>query len=123
MNKAVQDINLISYISWLELFTEVENSFYDDSFLYRSGNIKELEHGNAAKLSYFYKALSVVLSEAGIKPIVDSYRTYYLINYHGNNYEVGFMEGPETVYFCSRITPKELIPVDFSLVEKRLEKR
>lgn len=122
MNEVVNKINLINYINWLELFTEIETSFYDDSYLCRNGDIKELEHGNAQKLGYFYKELDKVLKQEDIKPIKDHYQTYYLITYHENNYEIGFMEGPDIIYFCRKVVSKEEIPVNFSTVEKRLEK-
>ena len=122
MNKAVEKINLINYISWIELFTEVESSFYDDSYLCRDGDNKKMEHGNAAKLECFYRELDKILKQENIRPIVDNYQTYYSINYHGNNYEIGFMEGAEVVYFCRRVTPKDKMPVDFLTVEKRLIK-
>lgn len=107
MNKVVSEMNLENYFNWLELFTEVESSFYDDSYLYRNDTIKEMERGNAAKLGYFYKELDRVLKQENIKPIVDDYQTYYSIDYHDNKYEIGFMEGPEIVYFCKRVIPKE----------------
>lgn len=122
MKNVVEDINLINYISWIELFTEIENNFYDDSYLYRAGDIKKLECGNAAKLGYFYKKLDEVLKQQNLKPIVDDYQTYYYINYHDNRYEIGFMEGAETVYFCRRVEHEDNKTIDFSMVEKKLIK-
>lgn len=122
MEKAVEKVNLINYINWLELFTELESSFYDDTYLYRNDKIKEAERGNAAKLEYFYKELDKLLKEENVKPVTDNYQTYHCINYHDISYEIGYMTGPETIYFCRRKEEKTHTPVDFSILQKKIQK-
>ena len=112
----------VDYMAWIELFTEYTESFYDDSYLYISNDLKKIENDNAPFLSDFYKIIDKILKSEDVYPVVDNYQKYYSVSYNGTNYEIGFMEGQETVYFCRRVAPNDKLPIVFKILEKKLIK-
>lgn len=108
-----QEKKLVSnydYISWLEKFTLLHESFADNSWLYSPGEISKEDLSNVENLCYFFNG------------ITDGYCQKYYINtdshddferecihikYNNVGYQIGLVVGQGSYVYVNREEPKD----------------
>lgn len=96
------------YIKWLEEYVKNKNNFTSDSS--NEENVESLES--------LYLVIEEYAEENYIYPVEDIFGYHYTISYNKNNYNIGYMTGPETFFYCEKTTNESMIEFKDILTRK-----
>lgn len=92
------------YITWLNTFTITNPGFMSEDWLFSSERINKEDYENVTKIYLLFEAIRRYATENYIYPYKYSFGEFYRIKSNDINYEIGTLEGPETLYYVNRIT-------------------
>ena len=104
-----------NYILWLEKFTETYPNFFDDDFLSGKKAVSLEDMDGIDSLSSFYHVIERYADNNYIYEDKESmYSGSYKIKYHNIGYEIGYLTGQGTVFFCNRVDNPDDTYIDFN---------
>lgn len=119
-NKLVNKINSkignnSNYMDWLEKFTLENPKFTDNDLLYKNKNIEDIDRINM--LNSLYDLIENYAKQNYIYLYkISDYSGFYRIKYNNIGYEVGYLIGQETVYYCNRVNYIDNTFIDFNYI-------
>ncbi|MBQ9181799.1 MAG: hypothetical protein IJ134_04120 [Bacilli bacterium] len=93
-----------NYINWVIDYTKDKETFYSDDYMWYSNSLDETSKKNIKNLSLFYEAIYEYASKNHIYPNLDKFGNNYKIKYNNNEFEIGFMAGQGTIFYCKKET-------------------
>ena len=95
-----------TYIDWLVHFTNGIKDFSDDQWLFppESEQILDDDSQNVDKLHLFYEGINNYAQQNGINSMPVETGNFYRIKINQIGFEIGFIEGPATIFYCERVS-------------------
>lgn len=92
-----------NYFKWLLEFTKDIGYFYDNDWLYDEEKLNDEEKENIYNLHLFYNGIDKYAEENEIDQNFCKYGAYYNVRLNDHAFEIGFIIGQGTIFFCGRI--------------------
>lgn len=99
------------YINWLEEFTENTPHFTSD--LQSEGNTE-----NIRNLDLLYEIIDTYARKNYIQPNKTKWEYFYILEYEGNLYKIGYSNRDYTFYYCNKVSETKYKPISFSDIAK-----
>lgn len=98
-----QMISSMDYIKWLVNFTKDKECFYDDNWDYSAEKLSDNDQKNVNNLSLFFKSIYCYAKKNYISSSLNSLGEYYCIKIGNNGFEIGYITGQGTAFYCKKI--------------------
>lgn len=92
----------LDYLSWLKRFTSKYPTFCSTDWEYEKGELTEEDYTNVKKLSYLYEAIEEYATETYHDGHLIDSGYYYVINHNEESFNIGFIAGQGTIFYCER---------------------
>lgn len=91
------------YILWLQIFTEVNDNFRSDDWLYTNEKLSKNDQEKVSTLGILYKIIQQYAKRNYVYPKNFEVLNYYQIKYNNIGYQIGIIDASgKNVYFCKR---------------------
>jgi hypothetical protein len=108
------------YINWLINFTKVNGDFSDEDWLYSKEKLNEIDQENVDNLSLFFEGIFAYAKNNYIysyrRPLGECYR----IKIDDIGFEIGYISGQGTKFYCQRIPVEEDFLDFMDIVNKKI---
>ena len=112
----------LDYLNWLKTFTIKYPTFCMEDWKSEKEELTEEDYANVRRLSYLYEAIEEYATETYRDGHLINSGYYYVVNADEESFDIGFIAGQGTIFFCQR--KNELTEgIDFNDVVKYHQKR
>ena len=101
------------YAEWLIDFTNDKEMFYDNDWDYSNEKLTDDNQKNVNYLSLFFEGIYGYAKENNIESSLRALGEYYQIKVDDVGFEIGYITGQGTSFYCKRIPLQEINFIDF----------
>lgn len=101
------------YIKWLIDFTKDKEVFSDDDWDYSNEKLSDADQEKVNDLSLFFEGIYHYAKKNYIYSSLRSLGEYYRVKIDNQGFEIGYITGQGTIFYCKRISLEEKDIIDF----------